>query len=125
MCSAVSTDGAALVDGPAPADSHAQRQQLVRRPIPVATLAIAFAVLSLASYPALTRGAVAAFIAVVLVVAAATDLERRIIPNRVVLPATAVVLIARMATSPGRWLEWLAAGLGAALFFLLPNLINR
>jgi Flp pilus assembly protein protease CpaA len=36
----------------------------------------------------------------VLIVVAATDVERRIIPNRIVLPATAFVLLARVAFFP-------------------------
>ena len=53
-----------------------------------------------------------------------SDLERRIIPNSVVLPAIVTVLIARIATSPDRSLEWLLAAIGAGLVFLLPTLIN-
>jgi leader peptidase (prepilin peptidase) / N-methyltransferase len=59
------------------------------------------------------------------VVVATTDLERRIIPNRVVLPATAVVLLARVAVSPTRTPEFVLAALGAGIVFLLPNVVNR
>src|SRR5262249_55760728 len=47
----------------------------------------------------------------------ATDVERRIIPNRVVLPAAAVVLAANTLLHPS--VEWVAAGVGAALFLFL------
>jgi leader peptidase (prepilin peptidase)/N-methyltransferase len=47
-----------------------------------------------------------------LVVATATDLERRIIPNRVVLPAAVVVLVLRTAADPSP--EWTLGALGAA-----------
>lgn len=67
---------------------------------------------------------VAAFVVVVLVVISAIDLEQRIIPNRIVLPATAVVLTARIALSPGRTLEWIGASLGAAAFLLLIHLVQ-
>jgi prepilin signal peptidase PulO-like enzyme (type II secretory pathway) len=68
---------------------------------------------------------VAAVIAVVLVVVTATDLERRIIPNKVVLPATAVVLCCQIAITPSRALHWLCFACAAAAVFLIPNLINR
>src|SRR5438309_200711 len=44
-----------------------------------------------------------------LVYLAVFDLEHRLIPNRVVLPATAVVLAAQIAVYPGRSVEWIAA----------------
>src|SRR5437763_2224802 len=48
--------------------------------------------------------AVAAFFCVALVAVSATDVERRIIPNRIVLPATAVVLAANTMLHPS--IEW-------------------
>ena len=63
---------------------------------------------------------VAAVFCAVLVAVSATDLERRIIPNRIVLPATVVLLAAQTILDPS--VEWIAAGLGAALFFLLAAL---
>lgn len=70
------------------------------------------------------EGAVAAFLAIVLVVISAIDLERRIIPNRIVIPATAIVLVAQTALNPDRALEWAVAAVGAACFFLVPLLIH-
>ncbi len=64
--------------------------------------------------------AVASFLCAALVAVSATDFERRIIPNRIVLPATAVVLAANTLLHPS--VEWAAAGLGAALFLLLAAL---
>jgi leader peptidase (prepilin peptidase)/N-methyltransferase len=64
--------------------------------------------------------AVGAFFCVALVAVSATDVERRIIPNRIVLPAAAVVLAANTLLHPS--VEWAAAGLGAALFLLLAAL---
>jgi leader peptidase (prepilin peptidase) / N-methyltransferase len=57
----------------------------------------------------------------VLVVISAIDLERRIIPNRIVLPATAIVLVAQTLLHPGA--EWLLAALAAALFLFVPLLV--
>ena len=59
---------------------------------------------------------VAALFCAVLVVISATDLEHRIIPNRVVLPATVVVLIAQTVLHPSP--EWAIAALGASGFLL-------
>jgi leader peptidase (prepilin peptidase)/N-methyltransferase len=47
------------------------------------------------------------------------DLERHIIPNRIVLPAWIAVLLAHLALHPHHWAEWLIASFGAALFFLV------
>jgi leader peptidase (prepilin peptidase) / N-methyltransferase len=55
----------------------------------------------------------------VLVVISRVDLERRIIPNRVVVPAWIAVLLAHLAIHPHHWVEWLVASFGAGLFFLV------
>jgi leader peptidase (prepilin peptidase)/N-methyltransferase len=64
--------------------------------------------------------AIASFFCAVLVVLSAIDIDRRIVPNKIVLPAAAIVLAAQTAINPS--LEWLAAGLGASLFLLLAAL---
>jgi leader peptidase (prepilin peptidase) / N-methyltransferase len=64
--------------------------------------------------------AVAAFFCAVLVAVTVTDLEYRIIPNLIVLPAAAAVLVAQTAIDPS--LEWAIAALGGALFFFLAAL---
>jgi leader peptidase (prepilin peptidase)/N-methyltransferase len=66
------------------------------------------------------RAAVAALFCAALVAVSATDLEHRIVPNKVVLPAAAVVLVAMTALEPS--VEWLLAALGAALFLFLAAL---
>jgi leader peptidase (prepilin peptidase)/N-methyltransferase len=63
---------------------------------------------------------IAAFFCGVLVVLSSVDLERRIVPNRIVLPAAAIVLVAKTVVHPS--VEWIAAGLGASLFLLLAAL---
>jgi leader peptidase (prepilin peptidase)/N-methyltransferase len=93
-----------------------------RRP----AVAVAGAILAIACFERFGlsgHAVVATCFAVVLVVLAAIDLERRIIPNRIVLPAVVLVLAAQIALSPDRALEWTAAALGAALFLLLPLLV--
>jgi leader peptidase (prepilin peptidase)/N-methyltransferase len=64
--------------------------------------------------------AIGAFFCAALVAISATDAERHIIPNRVVLPAAVVVLAANTIVHPS--VEWAAAGLGAALFLLVAAL---
>jgi leader peptidase (prepilin peptidase)/N-methyltransferase len=66
------------------------------------------------------EAAVAAFFCAVLVVLSAIDLERFIVPNRIVLPAAAVVLVAQTLLHPS--VEWPAAGLGASTFLFLAAL---
>jgi prepilin signal peptidase PulO-like enzyme (type II secretory pathway) len=97
----------------------------VRHPIPAALIALVLAVLAVAAAPNAAKAAIAASLVAVLVIIAATDLERRIIPNRVVLPAAAVVLIANVAVRPGRALEFVLAAVSAAAVFLTPSLISR
>ena len=58
--------------------------------------------------------AVAAFFCAALVAVSATDLEHRIIPNRIVLPATVIVLVAQTALHPS--VEWTLCALGASGF---------
>ena len=63
---------------------------------------------------------VAAFFCGVLVVLSAIDLEHRIVPNRLVVPAAAIVLVAQTALHPRP--EWGVAALGASGFLLLAAL---
>lgn len=60
------------------------------------------------------RAAVAAFFCAVLVAVTATDLTHRIVPNRIVLPAAALVLVAQTVVDPSP--EWALGALGASLF---------
>ena len=57
---------------------------------------------------------VASFFCVVLVVLSAIDLTHRIVPNRIVLPAALVVLVAQTALEPSP--EWALGAFGAAGF---------
>jgi len=60
------------------------------------------------------EAAVAAFFCLALVAVSATDLEHRIIPNRIVLPAAAIVLAAQTALKPSP--QWAIAAAGASGF---------
>jgi leader peptidase (prepilin peptidase)/N-methyltransferase len=63
---------------------------------------------------------VASFFCVVLVVLSAIDLTHRIVPNRIVLPAALVVLVAQTALDPSP--EWALGALGAAGFLFVAAL---
>ena len=65
------------------------------------------------------RAFVAAFFVSILVVLSAIDFEHRILPDVIVLPATAIVLAAQVALFPDRSVEWVAGALGASLFLFL------
>jgi prepilin signal peptidase PulO-like enzyme (type II secretory pathway) len=105
-------------------DAGSERSALLAHPVPVALLAVALAALAFSAYPVGADAAIAAFMAAVLVVLAATDLERRIIPNRVVLPAAAIVLLARVSFVPNRSVEFFLAAVGAGAAFLASNLLS-
>jgi leader peptidase (prepilin peptidase)/N-methyltransferase len=90
----------------------------------VAIVAFAVVVFGFAALP-LDHAVVAALTGATLVVISAVDIERGIIPNKIVLPAAAIVLVAQIALFPGRAGEWALAAILAALFFLIPNVLSR
>jgi len=90
----------------------------------VALAAAAVAALVLAAYPWGPQGAIAAFLSAALVTIAAFDYRSLTIPNGLVLPATAIVLIAGLAFYPARVPGLALAGLLAAALLLIPNLVN-
>jgi len=57
----------------------------------------------------------------VLIAVTVTDLERRIVPNRIILPALLVALVVQTALDPS--VEWIAASFGAGAFYLIAALI--
>jgi prepilin signal peptidase PulO-like enzyme (type II secretory pathway) len=114
---------AALESGPAAPGGSAADGPLLRplavAPFVAGVIALAFATLSL------DRAILAAFTSAVLVVLAAIDIERRIIPNRIVLPATGVVLVLQVTLFTGRALESALAAIIAAVVLMLPQLLGR
>jgi leader peptidase (prepilin peptidase)/N-methyltransferase len=112
---------ASLTSGSAPT---ALNGRLLRSPAALTPFVVAVAVLSFATLP-LDRAVVAAFTAAVLVVLSAIDVERGIIPNRIVLPAAGIVLVAQIVLFPGRTLEWALAAILAASALLIAHLFNR
>jgi prepilin signal peptidase PulO-like enzyme (type II secretory pathway) len=95
-----------------------------RRPL-VVGLASLLAVACVVRYGAEPRGFVAGVTAAVLAILTATDLQERLIPNRIVLPATGLVLIAQVGFYPDRAGEWIGCALAAAAFLFVPTIVNR
>jgi leader peptidase (prepilin peptidase) / N-methyltransferase len=85
--------------------------------------ALAFA--ALVRIGATPAGILAAAVLAVLGVLAVIDLESRILPNRIVLPAIAGVLAWQLAFFTDSFVEVLLAAVGAAVFLLLPSLFRR
>lgn len=91
----------------------------------VAIAAIGTAAAALIKFDLSGRAFVAAFFCVVLVVLAAIDLEQRIIPNRIVVPAGIVVLVGNIIAEPDKAKEWTIAAFGTALVALVIALATR
>ena len=90
----------------------------------LATIALAtfLSLLGAIRYGVHAETLVVIFVICTLVVISHHDLERRIIPNRIVVPAWIAILLAHLALHPHHWIEWLVASFGAALFFLAVQL---
>jgi leader peptidase (prepilin peptidase) / N-methyltransferase len=99
----------------------------VRRPLPRPLVGIACAlgavlsVASLAAFGPTADAVVAAFFCLVLVTVSAVDLEHRIVPNRIVLPATGAVLAAQTLLHPSP--EWALGALAASGFLFAAALV--
>jgi leader peptidase (prepilin peptidase)/N-methyltransferase len=78
---------------------------------------VVFATASLVVLEPFSNAVVGALGCAVLTAVTVTDLEARIVPNRIVIPATVAALAARTALEPR--FEWLLALLAAGAFFLL------
>lgn len=76
--------------------------------------------ISIAEFGLGARGVLAAALCAVLVWLSAIDVAERRLPNAIVLPAAAVMLVAQIALSPDRAFEWTVAAVGAAIALLLP-----
>jgi leader peptidase (prepilin peptidase)/N-methyltransferase len=100
------------------------RFALPRRTALLAVLVASLAVVAFATLP-VDRAVIAAFLAGVLAVLSAIDIERGIIPNRIVLPASCLVLMAQLAVFPNRALEWTLAPIVLAFLLAIPGLLGR
>jgi leader peptidase (prepilin peptidase)/N-methyltransferase len=118
-------DSPAKADSPAEADrpSEAEIRLAWQRPEVLFTAGV-LALVTLVHLGVSPHGVIGAGFAGTLVVLAAIDLRHGLIPNRIVLPAAAAVLLLQIGFYPEDALEWVVAALGAAGFLLLPGLIN-
>jgi leader peptidase (prepilin peptidase)/N-methyltransferase len=78
---------------------------------------------SFARFGLTAHALVAAILSVALVLLAAIDLDRRLLPDAIVLPTLGIVLILQIAFYPDHALGWVLAALAAALFFFIPLLV--
>ncbi len=63
------------------------------------------------------EAAIGALFCAILVAVSATDLEHRIVPNRLVVPGAAILLVARTLVDPSP--QWALAAVGASAFLLV------
>ena len=118
-----STTAAVLDVTPTGVESSAEGRAFARPellgPIIAVLVVLSFATLSF------RHAIVGAAFAGVLVVLAAIDLERGIIPNRIVLPAAGALYVLQLALFPSHVLAWTLAPLTASLLLALPHLFGR
>jgi leader peptidase (prepilin peptidase)/N-methyltransferase len=94
-----------------------------RRQVIVACAGSVLAAGSFARFGLTAHALVGAILSVALVLLTAIDLDRRLLPDAIVLPTLAIVLILQIAFYPDHALEWVLAALAAALFFFVPLLV--
>ena len=94
-----------------------------RRQLAAACGSVALAAGCFARFGFTAHAFVGAILAVALVFLTAIDLDRRLLPDAIVLPALAIVLILQIAFYPDHTLEWVLAAVAAALFFFVPFVI--
>jgi leader peptidase (prepilin peptidase)/N-methyltransferase len=71
------------------------------------------------------EGVLLAGVSALLVWLSALDVEHRLIPNRIVVPAAGFVLVAHIAISPDHAVEWIAAAVAAGGFFFVLAALKR
>jgi leader peptidase (prepilin peptidase)/N-methyltransferase len=95
----------------------------IRRYAGACAVALPLLGLAFVRFGATSRFAVAAFFIATLCVLAAIDIAERRVPNRIVLPAAAAVLVAQTALVPDRALEWALCAIAASLALFLPHVV--
>jgi prepilin signal peptidase PulO-like enzyme (type II secretory pathway) len=116
------TNPAALAPAAPPrrfADALPSRQRVA------VAAALLFAPVALWQFGLGAAGVVGVFFFGVLAVLAVKDLEEQRIPNVIVLPAAAVMLVAVAVLQPGHLLEAVLAAAAAAAFLFLPSLFTK
>ena len=100
----------------------------IRRPRRIVldrTIAGCFALAALLHIGPGPRAVLVACVVAILVELAAVDLERRILPNRIVMPTLLAVLAAQLGLDPSFYFQTLLCAAAAGLFLLLPSLFRR
>jgi leader peptidase (prepilin peptidase)/N-methyltransferase len=82
------------------------------------------AVLVIAHYGFGSRALVGVVFVAALAVLAAIDIERRVLPNRIVLPSFCVVLVLQLALFPDQAVEWIVAAMAVGLILLIAALVK-
>lgn len=109
---------------PVPVTANAVPRRHVPELLAIA-VAFALAAASFLHFGVGARGFISALFVVVLVLLSVIDIEQGLLPNRIVLPATGVILALQLVFFPDQALEWIVATLGAGLFFLIAYLSYR
>lgn len=110
------------------AQAPATKDTVSSFPVPpglLAVAAIAAAAGALIKFDLSGRSFVAGLFCAVLVILTAIDLEQRIIPNRIVVPAGLVVLLGDIAAQPHRAKEWAIAAFATMFGALALSLATR
>lgn len=115
----------AVVDTQEASETAVPLSHLIPRHPLLPVLCVGLPLLAFATFGLEPNALIAAIASVVLTVLAAIDIEHRVLPNRIVLPATAVVLALQLLFFPGDALQWLLAGLAAAAFLAAPLIFRR
>ena len=113
----------AIAGGSAVARAAAGRVARHRDHVAVVAVATVLSLASLSAFGLTPKAAVAMFFVSVLTVLARIDLRERVLPNRIVVPAAAIVAVAQSAIFPDRAVEWIGAAALASLVLLLPLLV--
>src|SRR3954454_23481076 len=117
---AVAAPGATGVPGPPKAATGGEWRVRAAAGVPAA----AVAAIALVRLGANAHGFLAAGVLAVLVVLAAIDLRSRLLPNRIVIPATGAVLVFQLAFGTGAAVECLVACIGAGMLLMVPGLLQ-
>ena len=94
------------------------------RPL-ITVAAVGLSMLALVVFGPSGQALGAAFVICVVALVTVVDFEERRIPNRIVLPATAVALGVQIALDPSQAPKLVGIALAAGLFFYLPLLLFR
>lgn len=116
---------AGVIDAGSESTTDVPLRELIPRHPLVPVFCIGLPLLAVGVFGFERQALIAAIASVVLTVLAAIDIEHRVLPNRIVLPATALLLALQLLFFPGDALQWLLAGLAAAAFLALPLIFRR